>query len=169
MRLAALPVTAGRNSSHGQGSRIATRRSCAARSRKVPIRIGVNGGSLQKDILSKHGFATAEALVESALRHVTLLEAEDYREIKISVKASDVSRTLEAYRLLSERTVYPLTGRLSNQQDSENLNRTTKKLTGRLSPLTGRRFSLTGKLSNQQDSEKLSRARIDIPDRYKNY
>ncbi len=80
----------------------------AARSRKVPIRIGVNGGSLEKDILSKHGFATAEALVESALRHVTLLEAEDYREIKISVKASDVSRTLEAYRLLSERTVYPL-------------------------------------------------------------
>ena len=80
----------------------------AARSRNVPIRIGVNGGSLEKDILAKHGSATAEALVESALRHVTLLEAEDYREIKISVKASNVTRTLEAYRLLSERTVYPL-------------------------------------------------------------
>jgi (E)-4-hydroxy-3-methylbut-2-enyl-diphosphate synthase len=80
----------------------------AARGRKVPIRVGVNGGSLEKDILAKHGSATAEALVESALRHVALLEAEDYREIKVSVKASDVPRTLEAYRLLSARTAYPL-------------------------------------------------------------
>lgn len=80
----------------------------AARDRKVPIRIGVNGGSLEQDILAKHGRATAEALVESALRHVALLEAEDYREIKVSVKASDVQRTLEAYRMLSERTAYPL-------------------------------------------------------------
>ena len=81
---------------------------CAARARGVPIRIGVNGGSLEKDILARHGSATAEALVESALRHVALLEAEDYHEIKISVKASDVPRTLSAYRLLSEQTVYPL-------------------------------------------------------------
>ena len=80
----------------------------AARPRRIPIRIGVNGGSLEKDILSRHGSATAEALVESALRHVAMLEAEDYREIKISVKASDVPRTLAAYRLLSERTAYPL-------------------------------------------------------------
>ncbi len=80
----------------------------AARGRNVPIRIGVNGGSLEKDILAKHGAATAEALVESALRHVALLEAEDYHEIKISVKASDVPRTLAAYRLLSEMTAYPL-------------------------------------------------------------
>ena len=80
----------------------------SARVRNVPIRIGVNGGSLEKDILAKHGSATAEALVESALRHVALLEAEDYREIKISVKASDVPRTLAAYRLLATRTAYPL-------------------------------------------------------------
>lgn len=80
----------------------------AARVRSVPIRIGVNGGSLEKDILAKHGSATAEALVESALRHVALLEAEAYREIKISVKASDVLRTLAAYRLLSSQTDYPL-------------------------------------------------------------
>lgn len=80
----------------------------AARVRRVPIRIGVNGGSLEKDLLAKYGSATPEALVESALRHVALLEAEDYREIKISVKASDVPRTLAAYRLLSERTDYPL-------------------------------------------------------------
>jgi (E)-4-hydroxy-3-methylbut-2-enyl-diphosphate synthase len=80
----------------------------AARVRQVPIRIGVNGGSLEKDILAKYGSATPEALVESALRHVAVLEAEDYREIKISVKASDVLRTLAAYRLLSSRTDYPL-------------------------------------------------------------
>jgi len=80
----------------------------AARPRRIPIRIGVNGGSLEKDVLAKYGSATAGALVESALRHVALLEAEDYREIKISVKASDVPRTLAAYRLLSERTPYPL-------------------------------------------------------------
>jgi len=80
----------------------------AARERMVPIRIGVNGGSLERDILEKHGAATAEALVESALRHVAYLEAEDYHEIKISVKASDVARTLAAYRMLSARTEYPL-------------------------------------------------------------
>ena len=80
----------------------------AARPRGIPIRIGVNGGSLEKDLLARYGSATPEALVESALRHVALLEAEDYREIKISVKASDVPRTLAAYRLLSERTEYPL-------------------------------------------------------------
>lgn len=80
----------------------------AARPRKVPIRIGVNGGSLEPDILEKYGSATAEALVESALRHVALLEHEDYHEIKISVKASDVPRTLAAYRLLAQQTHYPL-------------------------------------------------------------
>ena len=73
----------------------------AARPRRVPIRIGVNAGSLEKESLAKHGSATAEALVESALGHVAMLEAEDYREIKISVKASDVARTIAAYRLLS--------------------------------------------------------------------
>ncbi|MDP6631432.1 MAG: flavodoxin-dependent (E)-4-hydroxy-3-methylbut-2-enyl-diphosphate synthase [Kiritimatiellia bacterium] len=80
----------------------------AARERMVPIRIGVNAGSLENDLLEAHGGATAEALVESAMRHVRLLEACDYRAIKISVKASDVERTLAAYRLLSQRTDYPL-------------------------------------------------------------
>jgi len=74
----------------------------------APIRIGVNGGSLEKDLLEKHGGATAEAMVESALRHVALLEAEDFFDIKISVKASDIPRTLAAYRLLAEQTDYPL-------------------------------------------------------------
>lgn len=80
----------------------------AVRTQRIPIRIGVNGGSLEKDILARHGSATPEALVESALRHVALVEAEDYREIKISVKASDVLRTVAAYRLLAEQVDYPL-------------------------------------------------------------
>ena len=80
----------------------------AAAERKVPIRVGVNSGSLEKDVLERHGGATAEALVESALRHVRMIEDAGYREIKISVKASDVPRTLAAYRLLSAQTDYPL-------------------------------------------------------------
>ena len=80
----------------------------AARLRKIPIRIGVNGGSLEKDILNRHGAPTAEALVESALHHVALIEAQGYNEIKISVKASDVLRTVEAYSLLAQRCDYPL-------------------------------------------------------------
>ncbi|MDA3923185.1 MAG: flavodoxin-dependent (E)-4-hydroxy-3-methylbut-2-enyl-diphosphate synthase [Kiritimatiellae bacterium] len=80
----------------------------AARKNKIPIRIGVNGGSLEKDILNRHGAPTAEALVESALHHVALIEAQGYHEIKISVKVSDVLRTIEAYRLLAERCDYPL-------------------------------------------------------------
>ena len=80
----------------------------AARTRKIPIRIGVNAGSLEPDIYAKHGSATAEALVESALRHIALLEAENYYEIKVSVKASDVLRTVAAYRLLAQQTSYPL-------------------------------------------------------------
>jgi (E)-4-hydroxy-3-methylbut-2-enyl-diphosphate synthase len=80
----------------------------AARERNVPIRIGVNAGSLEKDLLAKFGGATAEALVASALRHTRLLEDLDFRDIKISVKASDVARTVEAYRRLAAQTDYPL-------------------------------------------------------------
>lgn len=80
----------------------------AARARRVPVRVGVNGGSLERALLEKHGAATAEALVESALAHVALLEVEGMRDIAISVKASDVARTLAAYRLLAERTDCPL-------------------------------------------------------------
>lgn len=80
----------------------------AAADRRVPIRIGVNAGSLEKDLLGKYGSATAEALVESALRHVRILEDAGHPWIKISVKASDVPRTLHAYRLLAETTDHPL-------------------------------------------------------------
>ncbi|MGZ5499385.1 MAG: flavodoxin-dependent (E)-4-hydroxy-3-methylbut-2-enyl-diphosphate synthase, partial [Candidatus Aminicenantales bacterium] len=79
----------------------------AAGERGVPIRIGVNSGSLEKDILARAGGATAPAMVESALRHVRLLEDLGFRLIKISLKASDIRRTLEAYRLLAERVDYP--------------------------------------------------------------
>ncbi len=80
----------------------------AAKDRLIPIRIGVNSGSIEKDILAKYGTPTAEALVESALHHVLILEKLGYHEIKISVKASDTQKTVDAYRLLSKRTDYPL-------------------------------------------------------------
>ena len=80
----------------------------AANARHIPIRVGVNGGSLEKPLLAKYGSATPEALVESALGHVRLLEDEGCEAIKISVKASDVPRTLAAYRLLAEKTDWPL-------------------------------------------------------------
>lgn len=80
----------------------------AAKARSIPIRIGVNGGSLEKDIMAKFGSACAEALVESAMRHAAILESENFRDIVISVKASDVARTLDAYTLLHERCRYPL-------------------------------------------------------------
>ncbi|HEY6804473.1 MAG TPA: flavodoxin-dependent (E)-4-hydroxy-3-methylbut-2-enyl-diphosphate synthase [Pyrinomonadaceae bacterium] len=79
----------------------------AAQAQKVPIRIGVNGGSLEKDLLKKYGTATPEAMVESALRHIQILEDLDFTEIIISLKASDVHRTVEAYRLLAKKVDYP--------------------------------------------------------------
>jgi (E)-4-hydroxy-3-methylbut-2-enyl-diphosphate synthase len=79
-----------------------------ARECRIPIRIGVNAGSLEKDILETYQGATAAGMVESALRHVALLQDLDFHDIKISIKASDVPRTLEAYRLLSQKTNLPL-------------------------------------------------------------
>ncbi|MBT8339705.1 MAG: flavodoxin-dependent (E)-4-hydroxy-3-methylbut-2-enyl-diphosphate synthase [Desulfatitalea sp.] len=74
----------------------------------LPIRIGVNGGSLEKDLLHRYNGATAAAMVESALRHINILEKAAFHRIKVSLKASDVPRTVEAYRLLAERIDYPL-------------------------------------------------------------
>jgi len=74
----------------------------------IPIRIGVNSGSLEKDILKKYNGASAEAMVESAVRHIESLKSLDFHQIKVSIKASDVHRTLEAYRLLSSKTDLPL-------------------------------------------------------------
>ena len=80
----------------------------ACRSHGIPIRIGVNGGSLKKPLLRKYGGVTAEALVESAFGHVALLNRFDFDDICISVKCSSVPVTMQAYRLLHERCEYPL-------------------------------------------------------------
>jgi (E)-4-hydroxy-3-methylbut-2-enyl-diphosphate synthase len=80
----------------------------ATKRRGIPIRIGVNGGSLEKDLLKKYGTATPEAMVESALRHIRILEDLDFTDIVVSLKASDVHRTVAAYRLLAEQVDYPL-------------------------------------------------------------
>ncbi|MBE6655343.1 MAG: flavodoxin-dependent (E)-4-hydroxy-3-methylbut-2-enyl-diphosphate synthase [Ruminococcaceae bacterium] len=80
----------------------------AARLRGVPIRIGVNSGSLEKHILAKYGAPTPEALAESALYHASILEACDFRDIAISVKASTVRDMIEANRILAQKTDYPL-------------------------------------------------------------
>ena len=80
----------------------------AAGDKGVPIRIGVNAGSLEKDLLRKHKHPTAKALVESAGRHIRILEDLKFRAIKVSLKASDVMKTVEAYRLFSARFRYPV-------------------------------------------------------------
>jgi (E)-4-hydroxy-3-methylbut-2-enyl-diphosphate synthase len=76
--------------------------------KNLKIRIGVNGGSLEKELLEKYGSATAEALVESALGHVKILEDLDFRNIVISLKSSDIYKTIEAYELISKKVDYPL-------------------------------------------------------------
>jgi len=79
-----------------------------AKAHRVPIRIGVNAGSLEKDIVEKYGGATAEGMVESALRHIRILEGEHFDDIVISLKSSDVPLTVEAYRLMHKTCDYPL-------------------------------------------------------------
>ncbi|UCD88773.1 MAG: flavodoxin-dependent (E)-4-hydroxy-3-methylbut-2-enyl-diphosphate synthase [Desulfobacterales bacterium] len=79
-----------------------------AKSFDIPIRIGVNAGSLEKDILKKYDGASSEAMVESALRHMESLCSFGFHEIKVSIKSSDVCRTIDAYRLLSSKTEFPL-------------------------------------------------------------
>ncbi len=80
----------------------------ACSERQMPIRIGVNAGSLEADLLAKHGHPTAAAMVESALGHIRILEELGYQEIKVSLKASDIARTVDAYRLLAGQVDYPL-------------------------------------------------------------
>jgi len=79
----------------------------ATEAQKIPIRIGVNGGSLEKDLLQKYGTATPEAIVESGIRHVHILEDLGFSDIIISLKASDAQRTVAAYRLMSAMVDYP--------------------------------------------------------------
>jgi len=79
-----------------------------AKERKIPIRIGVNSGSLEEEILEKYGYPTAEALYESAMKHVKICEKYGFEDIVISVKSTDVRLMIEAYRMIAERTDYPL-------------------------------------------------------------
>ncbi len=79
-----------------------------AQARGVPIRIGVNAGSLEKELLAKYGHPTPEAMVESALRHVRMLQDLDFQDIIVSLKASDVPTTIAAYRLMAAQCDYPL-------------------------------------------------------------
>jgi (E)-4-hydroxy-3-methylbut-2-enyl-diphosphate synthase len=81
----------------------------ACKKKKIPIRIGINGGSLEKDILKKYkDKVTAKGMVQSAMRHIRILERHNFKDILISLKASDIERTVEAYRLLSGKVKYPL-------------------------------------------------------------
>jgi (E)-4-hydroxy-3-methylbut-2-enyl-diphosphate synthase len=79
-----------------------------AKARKIPIRIGVNAGSLEKDLLAKYNGPTAQGMVESALRHIHILEDCGYPEMKVSLKASDPLMMIEAYRMLADQVDYPL-------------------------------------------------------------
>ena len=81
----------------------------ACKKNKVPIRIGINGGSLEKEILKKYkNKVTAKGMVESAMRHIKILERHNFKDILISLKASDIERTVEAYRMLAKKVKYPL-------------------------------------------------------------
>ena len=81
----------------------------ACKKKKIPIRIGVNAGSLEQEILEQYkGEATAKGMVQSAIKHITILEELGFEDIMISLKASDIERTVEAYRELSEKVNYPL-------------------------------------------------------------
>lgn len=80
----------------------------AAKSKNIPIRIGVNSGSLESEILKKYGSPVPEALVESAMNHVKILEKYDFHDIVISIKSSDVMKMIRSYELMSEMTDYPL-------------------------------------------------------------
>ena len=80
----------------------------ACKAKRIPIRIGVNGGSLEKPLLAKYGGVTPEALVESAFGHIALLEQYDFHDICVSLKSSSVPVTMAAYRLMSEQSDYPL-------------------------------------------------------------
>jgi (E)-4-hydroxy-3-methylbut-2-enyl-diphosphate synthase len=80
----------------------------ACKEKNTPIRIGVNSGSLDKQMLTRYGAVCAEAMVESAMENIKILEDMDFQEIKISLKASSVKLTLEAYRLMASRVDYPL-------------------------------------------------------------
>lgn len=80
----------------------------AAKERGIPIRVGVNSGSLEQEILNRHGYPSAQALFESAIRNVNLIEDMDFHDIVVSIKSTDVMTTIDSYRLISKKTSHPL-------------------------------------------------------------
>lgn len=80
----------------------------AAKEREIPVRIGINSGSLEKELLRKYGSPTADALVESALNNIKLIESMNFKDIVVSIKSSDVMLTIESYMMASKETEYPL-------------------------------------------------------------
>ena len=80
----------------------------SARDKNIPLRIGVNAGSLEKDLQRKYGEPTPEALVESAMRHIEILDRLDFQDFKVSLKASDVFMTIQSYRLIADQIEQPL-------------------------------------------------------------
>lgn len=103
----------------------------ACKSKNIPIRIGVNGGSLEKHILEKYGSPTPEALCESAMYHVKLLERFDFNDIIVSIKSSDVETTVKANRLFAQMTDYPLHLRRYGSRNRKNGAYTLKHRTRR--------------------------------------
>ena len=101
------PGNIGKTDSKGNNAKVKQVAEACNR-KKIPIRIGVNGGSLEKEILAKHGDITPAAMVESALGHIALLNKYDFDNIWISAKTSNVPLTVKTYRLLSQQTKYPL-------------------------------------------------------------
>ena len=79
----------------------------SAKDSNIPIRIGVNSGSLEKDLLEKYGYPSADALVESAERHLSILDELDFKNVKVSVKSSNVNIMIDAYRKLAKKTDVP--------------------------------------------------------------
>ena len=102
--IAKLRINPGNIGSHDKVEKVVEK----AKANRLPIRIGVNAGSLERELLEKYGYPTAEAMVDSALGHVRILEGLDFHDTVISVKASSVPLTVESYRLLARKVDYPL-------------------------------------------------------------
>ncbi len=129
-----------------------------AKMHNAPVRIGVNSGSVEKEMLQKYGGPTPQAMVESVLKHVKILEEEQYTDIVLSVKASNVPDTVEAYRILSKITDYPLhIGVTEAGSDSEGLVKSAMGIGALLLDGIGDtlRVSLTGDVVQEVNAAKL--------------
>ena len=142
----------------------------AARSRKIPVRIGINGGSLEKSLYEKYGGTTPEAMVESAMGHVKILEDLGFEDIVISLKSTDLQTTLKAYELMAEKRNYPLHIGLT---ESGTMKRGVIKSAVLLGAVLSRgigdtvRVSLTGDPVNEINAARSILSSLDLCDRKK--